>query len=113
MWGSRDSGAARVRALSDSVRDLKITLDHGISTYKAAQKVIVDGQSLAALRNLQSSIDGLTQQLQMTNMQLSNLSQRPIIGMLGGGAEQELQRLVQYLDAINKAVKEAFSLVNK
>lgn len=105
-----DGGTQRMRKLSDAVRDLNETINKGIGIYKSSKKISIDGQSLSALYNLTVAVDNFTRQLQETNMHLSALSQRPIIGVLGGGAEAELQRLVQQLDAITKIVAEAISL---
>lgn len=109
MFGS---GAQRIRVLSDAVIELRQTIDSAVAAIKALKNDIkVDDGVKDTVMGIKTSIDMLTSQLAYVNENLANLARRPIVGMLGGGAEQELQRLVQVTDQLSRSIREAMKLV--
>lgn len=107
MFGNFGNTAGRIRQLSDSVDDLTKELRLDRQIYVAADKIAIGNGMRQPLDNIADAINALASELRQTNTHLSSLSKAPLIGMLGGSAEEALQRLVARSDALIAALQEA------
>jgi len=97
--------AARIRVLAEGVKDL---VDEIARMREAAPRVDlskVGPEARSAVNRLAAALEVGNSTLETTNRHLATLAQRPIIGMLGGGAETELQRLLSVVDLLRKELE--------
>jgi uncharacterized protein YukE len=103
----------RIRVLSDAIHDLDGTMRQGLSTYRTARRIeLTDGMADEILQ-LRDAVREFSAQLSTLNSQLARLANAPIIGLLGGGAETELQKLVRNVDAVNATLRELMNSVHR
>lgn len=105
--------AGRVRVLADAVADLTAELRASRVVLPTIDASKLDGRAREAAVRLRSSLDAFTKELATTNHHLGDLARRPIVGFLGGGAEEQLQRLVGHVDALRQEVGRWRDLVPK
>jgi hypothetical protein len=96
-------GPGRLRTIADAVNDLTAELKRFREDLSSG-RIKPDGAAQYADRAL-SAVAGLTSTLDQTNGQLRRLSQTPLIGMLGGGAEAEIQRLTGRIDGLTAVLR--------
>jgi primosomal protein N'' len=105
--------AGRVRSLADAVGEFTAELRANRQALPKMDVKRLDGRAREAADRLRASIDAFTKELATTNHHLNDLAHRPIVGFLGGGAEEQLQRLVGNVDALRQEVGRWRDLVPK
>lgn len=105
--------AGRVRVLADAVVDLTAELRANRQMLPTISASKLDGRSREAAERLRASIEAFTRELGTTNGHLLRLSRTPMLGLLGGGAEAELQRLVAHVDGLRAEIGRWRDLVPK
>lgn len=94
-FGGGHAGSARIRTLAEATKELTSAVNKAVDIYEKHKGNVPLGMGgRAALEGVASALDRCTTELRTTNQRLSELSNRPIVGFLGGGAHEELDRLV-------------------
>jgi hypothetical protein len=99
--------------LSDAVHDLGIEIRTSTVVLANAQIPSLDGSTKEVLHRLLESVEALDTRLKQTNAQLQRLAAAPLIGMLGGRAETEIQGLVGRVDEVRDALRGVVSAVTR
>jgi hypothetical protein len=102
MAGS--GGVGRVRVLADAVNDLTAELRALRESLPKVDLSKAGPEALKALNRFAAAMEVANTTLATTNSHLATLAQRPLLGMLGGGAEAELQRLRGVADLLRNEV---------
>ena len=105
--------AGRVRVLADAVQDLTAEL---AQLRSALPQVTTDGVNQEAIQvaeRLATAMETFNHELGGVNQSLRSLAQRPLLGMLGGGAEEAIQRLTGKVDALRKELSGWGQLVRR
>ncbi len=98
--------AGRVGVLADSVHELATEMREA---RRALPKVDVSKLGPNAVRvadRIAAALENFNEELAATNQKLTQLSRTPLLGMLGGGAEQEIQRLAAAANDLRAAAME-------
>jgi hypothetical protein len=72
-----------------------------------------DGEARRLLERGVAALEDFNAKLGEVNAALRSLASRPIMGMLGGGAESELQRLGASIDRLRSVVAEVAKYVGR
>lgn len=101
----------RIRTLADSVRDLTAEVQRVREAAPRVDLSKLDGKAVKAAERIAKALENFNIQLGVTNSRLESLAKRPIIGMLGGGAEAELHRLTEAADDLREELGGLVALV--
>jgi len=105
MLGVGAGGTARVRLLHESVDrlavEIRLTREAWTKTPSALPKDL-----RPVLDRLAAVMEQAVAQMQRTNEHLARLARTPLLGALGGGAQQEIDRLVSSSERLVEAVRE-------
>jgi len=105
--------AARVRTLAEAVNGLTREVRALREAAPSVDLSKLNGRAVQVADRLVSALESFNLQMAVTNGRLRELSQRPLIGMLGGGAEAEIERLATAAEALSRELREAGALVRR
>jgi len=103
--------AARVRTLADAVAELTEEVRRARARLETMDLARLDGRARQAAQKLAASVDAFTRELAVSNQRLGQLARTPLLGMLGGGADAEINRLVSKVEALRQELGGALGLV--
>lgn len=107
LGGSPRGGTERVHTLAEATQRLTVEVRRAREAYErhGGKMEFGDGGREVA-RALLMAVDRCAAELRVTNQRLTELRNHPVVGFLGGGAAQELERLVDAANDLVTAVRE-------
>lgn len=99
--------------MADAVQDLTAELAQLRSALPQMTTEGVTPEALQVATRLAAAMEVFNHELGGVNQSLRSLAQRPLLGMLGGGAEEAIQRLTGKVDTLRKELSGWRQLVGR
>ena len=107
------AGGGRIRTLADGVNGLSMEVKALREVAPRIDLSKVGPEWRATLTRFTAALEAAIATLGTTNQNLATLANRPFIGMLGGGAEAELQRLLKMSDFLRQELSRVREIVSR